>query len=137
MITVTEQAAAKIRDLFAEQGDAELCLRLSVDKGGCEGYSYGMALDRGPAEDDQVVEVHGVRVLLDPLAARVLAGVQVGYVNSVMGQGFTVSNPNAVSTCGCGHSFKTADDAGAPDPSAATMDEDAPDAGVLVRGVER
>ncbi|KRT75967.1 MAG: iron-sulfur cluster assembly accessory protein, iron-sulfur cluster assembly protein [Armatimonadetes bacterium CSP1-3] len=116
MITVTEQAAAKIRDLFAEQGDAELCLRLSVDKGGCEGYSYGMALDRAPAEDDQVVEAHGVRVLLDPLAARVLAGVQVGYVNSVMGQGFTVSNPNAVSTCGCGHSFKTADDAGAPDP---------------------
>ena len=116
MITVTEQAAAKIRDLFTEQGDAELCLRLSVDKGGCEGYSYGMALDRAPAEDDQVVEAHGVRVLLDPLAARVLAGVQVGYVNSVMGQGFTVSNPNAVSTCGCGHSFKTADDAGAPDP---------------------
>ncbi len=116
MITVTEQAAAKIRDLFAEQGDAELCLRLSVDKGGCEGYSYGMALDRAPAEDDQVVEAHGVRVLLDPLAARVLAGVQVGYVNSVMGQGFAVSNPNAVSTCGCGHSFKTADDAGAPDP---------------------
>ena len=116
MITVTEQAAAKIRDLFAEQGDAELCLRLSVDKGGCEGYSYGMALDRAPAEDDQVVEAHGVRVLLDPLAARVLAGVQVGYVNSVIGQGFTVSNPNAVSTCGCGHSFKTADDAGAPDP---------------------
>jgi len=75
-----------------------------------------MALDRAPAEDDQVVEAHGVRVLLDPLAARVLAGVQVGYVNSVMGQGFTVSNPNAVSTCGCGHSFKTADDAGAPDP---------------------
>ena len=116
MITVTEQAAAKIRDLSAEQGDPELCLRLSVDKGGCEGYSYGMALDRGPAEDDQVVEAHGVRVLLDPLAARVLAGVQIDYVSSVMGQGFTVRNPNAVSTCGCGHSFKTADDAGAPDP---------------------
>lgn len=62
MITVTEQAAAKIRDLFAEQGDPELCLRLSVDKGGCEGYSYGMALDRTPAEDDQVVEAHGVRL---------------------------------------------------------------------------
>lgn len=116
MITVTEQAAAKIRDLSAEQGDPELCLRLSVDKGGCEGYSYGMALDRGPAEDDQVVEAHGVRVLLDPLAARVLAGAQVDYVNTVMGQGFAVRNPNAVSTCGCGHSFKTADDAWAPDP---------------------
>ena len=59
MITVTEQAAAKIRDLLAEQEDAELCLRLSVDKGGCEGYSYGMTLDRDPVEDDQVVEAHG------------------------------------------------------------------------------
>jgi iron-sulfur cluster assembly protein len=119
MITVTAQAAAKIRDLLAEQEDAELCLRLSVDKGGCEGYSYGMAFDQGPAVDDVVVEAHGVRVLLDTTAARVLAGAQVDYVNTVMGQGFAVRNPNAVSTCGCGHSFKTADDAGAAEPCGA------------------
>jgi iron-sulfur cluster assembly protein len=116
MITVTEQAAAKIRDLLAEQGAPELCLRISVDEGGCEGYSYGMAFDQGPAEGDRVIESHGVRVLVDPLATRLLDGAQVDYVTTVIGQGFTVRNPNAVSTCGCGHSFKTADNAGAADP---------------------
>ncbi len=76
-------------------------------------------IDQGPAVDDVVVEAHGVRVLLDTTAARVLAGAQVDYVNTVMGQGFAVRNPNAVSTCGCGHSYKTADDAGAAEPCGA------------------
>lgn len=119
MIPVTEQAGAKIRDLLAEQEDAELCLRIFVDKGGCEAYSYGMAFDQGPAEGDRVIEAHGVRVLLDSLAARLLDGAQVDPVNTVTGQGFAVRNPNAVSTCGCGHSFKTANDAGAADPCGA------------------
>ena len=75
-----------------------------------------MALDKELREGDQIVDQHGVRVLVDGLAARLLRGAQIDYARSVMGEGFALRNPNAVSTCGCGHSFTTAEDPGQADP---------------------
>lgn len=116
MIAITERAAKKIQELLTAQEDPDLCLRLYVTKGGCEGFTYGMAFDRERREDDQVIDAGGIRVLVDPLTLRLLRGAQIDYVRSMMGEGFTVRNPNAVSTCGCGHSFKAVDDPGEPDP---------------------
>lgn len=116
MISLTENAAAKLRELLAEESDPTLGLRLYVVQGGCHGYQYGMGFDKDRATDDQVFEHHGVQVLVDPLALRLMKGAEIDYVKTVTGEGFRVSNPNAVTTCGCGHSFETADDAGQPDP---------------------
>lgn len=114
-ISITEEAAVKVKDLLAGEHEGTH-LRLFVMKGGCSGYSYGMTLDTELREGDQVVEQSGVSVLVDPLAARLLRGAQIDYTRSVMGEGFMVRNPNAVSTCGCGHSFTTAEDPGEADP---------------------
>ncbi|HEV2235643.1 MAG TPA: iron-sulfur cluster assembly accessory protein, partial [Ktedonobacterales bacterium] len=86
-------------------------LRVFVAGGGCSGLQYGMTLDERQ-EGDTVVELGGVRVVVDEMSAQYLAGSEIDYVDSLMGAGFTVNNPNAVSTCGCGHSFKTAGDTG-------------------------
>lgn len=114
-ISITAEAAAKVKDLLAQEQPGTH-LRLFVTKGGCSGYTYGMALDNEVREGDQVVDQHEVRVLLDGPTARLLRGAQIEYARSVMGEGFTLRNPNAVSTCGCGHSFTTADDPGQADP---------------------
>ena len=114
-ISITAEAAAKVKDLLAQEQPGTH-LRLFVTKGGCSGYTYGMALDNEVREGDQVVDQHEVRVLLDGLTARMLRGAQIDYTRSVMGEGFNLRNPNAVSTCGCGHSFTTADDPGQADP---------------------
>lgn len=114
-ISITAEAAAKVKDLLAQEQPGTH-LRLFVTKGGCSGYTYGMALDKEVREGDQVVDQHEVRVLLDGLTARLLRGAQIEYARSVMGEGFTLRNPNAVSTCGCGHSFTTAEDPGQADP---------------------
>lgn len=115
VITLTPTAAAKIKDLLAEEEPGS-ALRLFVTQGGCSGYSYGMALDNEVRQGDQVVEQHGVRVYVDALAARLLRGTEIDFTRSVMGEGFTMRNPNAVGTCGCGHSFTTAEDSGVADP---------------------
>jgi iron-sulfur cluster assembly protein len=116
MITITAQAAEKLADLLRQQEDPQTRLRLFVTRGGCHGFSYGMAFDSERRDGDQVVAQNGVEVLLDALTSRVMAGAQVDYVKTLTGEGFTVRNPNAVETCGCGHSFRTADDEGEPDP---------------------
>ncbi len=117
MITISTQAAEKLSELVKQQEDPETRLRLFVTKGGCHGFSYGMAFDRERREGDEIVAQDGVEVLVDPLTSRVMSGAQIDYVRSITGQeGFAVRNPNAVETCGCGHSFRTADDAGDPDP---------------------
>ncbi len=116
MITLTDQAIAKLKDLLTEQEDPNLCLRVFITKGGCDGFSYGMTFDSAPEADDEVVERSGVRVLVDKASSGLLAGAEIDYVTSVTATGFAIRNPNAVSTCGCGHSFKTRDDEGAPQP---------------------
>jgi iron-sulfur cluster assembly protein len=116
MITITSQAAAKLSEIVKQQEDPQARLRLFITKGGCHGFSYGMAFDSERRSDDEVVAHDGVEVLVDPMSSRVLSGAQIDYVRSVTGEGFTVRNPNAVETCGCGHSFRTQDEAGEPDP---------------------
>lgn len=95
MITVTEAASSKIKEILDEQGKADHGLRLFVRGMSCSGPAYGMALDNAPRPDDQVEEVLGLRVLIDPNSAPHLQGAEVDYVESLMGKGFTVTNPNA------------------------------------------
>ncbi len=85
-----------------------------VYSGGCSGYRYGMMLEDAPTEDDRILETNGVKVYVDGRSIDLLLGSQIDYVDTLMGAGFTVNNPNAVSACGCGSSFRTADDAGSP-----------------------
>ncbi|HEY8323440.1 MAG: iron-sulfur cluster insertion protein ErpA [Ktedonobacterales bacterium] len=112
LITVTPTAAEKVRELLEAEGNPELGLRIFVAGGGCSGLQYGMTLDE-TQDSDSIFETQGVRVLIDEMSAEYISGSEVDYVDSLMGAGFTVNNPNAVSTCGCGHSFKTAGDSGA------------------------
>ncbi|MDI3327484.1 MAG: iron-sulfur cluster insertion protein ErpA [Alicyclobacillaceae bacterium] len=113
MVTLTQGAADKLKSIMADKGREDLAVRVFIKAGGCSGFSYGMALDE-PKDDDQVVETSGIRVVIDPMSARYLQGAEIDYVDSLMGAGFKIHNPNAVSTCGCGSSFRTADDAGQP-----------------------
>ncbi len=115
MITLTETAAEKIRELMAGQPRG-VYLRLFVTKGGCEGFTYGMGFDDQVQPDDQVTEQHGVRLVVDPLTWRVMDGARIDYRQTPFGEGFAVHNPRAVATCGCGHSFKTAEDEGQAEP---------------------
>ncbi len=103
MIDITETASTKVKELLEEQGKQDHALRVYVRGMSCSGPAYGMALDKDQREDDTVAEANGVRILIDPLSAPYLEGVQVDYVDSLMGKGFTVSNPNAQQTGGgCG-----------------------------------
>jgi iron-sulfur cluster assembly accessory protein len=107
MINVTETAAGKIADLLAEENKPDAGLRVFVQGGGCSGFQYGLMIDEGEGdtEVDQVFEVNGVRLLVDPISLRYLKGAEVDFVDNNMGGGFTIKNPNAKSTCGCGSSF--------------------------------
>lgn len=111
LVTLSAPAAAKVQALLEQEQDAALGLRVFVAGGGCSGLQYGMTLDEAQ-EGDSVLELGGLRVLVDEMSAQYLAGSEIDYVDSLMGAGFTVNNPNAVSTCGCGHSFKTAAEGG-------------------------
>jgi len=102
LVTLTPDAAVKVHELLEAEGNPDLGLRLFVAGGGCSGMQYGMTLDEFQ-EGDEVLEVEGVKMLLDEMSAAYVSGSVVDYVDSLMGAGFTVNNPNAVSTCGCGH----------------------------------
>jgi iron-sulfur cluster assembly accessory protein len=107
MINVTEMAAGKIQELLTEENRLGAGLRVFVQGGGCSGFQYGLMIDegQGDAAADQVFEVNGVRLLVDPISLRYLKGAEVDFVDNSMGGGFTIKNPNAKSTCGCGSSF--------------------------------
>jgi iron-sulfur cluster assembly protein len=89
-------------------------LRVYVYSGGCSGFRYGMMLEDAPTPEDRILESNGVKVYVDGRSIDLLQGAQIDYVDTLMGAGFTVNNPNAVSACGCGSSFRTADSAGSP-----------------------
>jgi len=114
MIIISEAAVTKLKELLANQEQPDLYLRVFVAPGGCEGFTYGMAFDQERHPDDTVVEQGEVRVLVDAASGPYLRGAQIDYVRSQLGEGFTVRNPNAVATCGCGHSFHTRHDHGQP-----------------------
>ena len=107
IIGMTPAAADKVRELLVQENDPSLGLRIFVAGGGCSGLQYGMTLDE-EQEGDTVITVSGFNVLVDEMSVGYISGSEVDYVDSLMGAGFTVNNPNAVSSCGCGHSFKTA-----------------------------
>ena len=107
IIGMTPSAADKVRELLVQENDPGLGLRIFVAGGGCSGLQYGMTLDE-EQEGDTVITVSGFNVLVDEMSVGYINGSEVDYVDSLMGAGFTVNNPNAVSSCGCGHSFKTA-----------------------------
>lgn len=112
-VTLTDAAAATIKTLLQQRNIPGYALRVFVQGGGCSGMQYGMAFEAGPDESDAVVEVDSVRLVIDPGSMRYLQGATIDFVDSLMGGGFRIDNPNAVSSCGCGHSFRSAGDAGA------------------------
>ena len=114
VVRLTDAAAEKLRELTAEETNPAIGLRVYVYSGGCSGYRYGMMLEDQPTAEDLTVEVNGIRVYVDGESTQYLAGSEIDYVDTLMGAGFTVNNPNAVSACGCGSSFRTADSAGSP-----------------------
>ena len=109
-ISVTDTAAAKLKELLAGQEDTEQVLRVAVKGGGCSGFQYSLALDKAK-EDDHVFEHNGVAVVVDKLSMQFVFGSEVDYVEGLQGAGFAVNNPNVVAACGCGSSFQVRDDA--------------------------
>ena len=114
LVTLTDAAAAKLRELTKDETDPAVGLRVYVYSGGCSGYRYGMMLEDQPTPEDVRVESQGISVYVDPQSTQLLTGSQIDYLDTLMGAGFTVNNPNAVSGCGCGSSFRTAESAGSP-----------------------
>jgi iron-sulfur cluster insertion protein len=104
-LTFTSAAAAKVRELIAEEGNAQLKLRVYIQGGGCSGFQYGFEFDESQAEDDLAVQTDGVTLLVDPLSLQYLMGAEVDYTESLHGAQFVIRNPNAKTTCGCGSSF--------------------------------
>jgi iron-sulfur cluster assembly accessory protein len=105
MINVTETAASRISELLAEEQKVNSGLRVFVQGGGCSGFQYGLMIEESLGESDQIFESNGVKLYVDPISIRYLKGAEVDFVETVTGGGFTIKNPNAVSTCGCGQSF--------------------------------
>jgi iron-sulfur cluster assembly protein len=110
-VTLTGDALSQLKSLLDKESSSEVALRVFVSGGGCSGLQYGMAFDDATRPGDEVVEQDGVRVVIDDFSAPYLRGSEIDYVDSLMGAGFTVHNPNAVSSCSCGHSFDAGDDA--------------------------
>jgi len=108
LLSLTEAAATKIKQLLAEETDVAV-LRIAIQGGGCSGFQYGLGFDTGAAEGDLELEQHGVSVVVDPFSAPYLQGAEIDYVDSIEAAGFAVNNPNAVASCGCGHSFQVAE----------------------------
>lgn len=104
-ITLTETAAGKVKEILNQKGKLDHALRVFVQGGGCSGLSYGMTLDQ-PQEGDQLFEEHGVRVIVDSRSFQFIDGSHIDFVESMMGGGFKVENPNSASECGCGSSFQ-------------------------------
>ena len=114
LVTLTSAAAQRIKSLKAEKGlTEEHGLRVFVSGGGCSGMQYGMAFDANPQATDRLVEIDGVKLIVDPVSLPYLLGANIDFVDNMMGGGFRIDNPNAVSTCGCGHSFRTSGEQGA------------------------
>jgi iron-sulfur cluster insertion protein len=104
-ILFTDAAAAKVKDLLAEEGNPELKLRVFVQGGGCSGFQYGFTFDETINDDDTTIDKEGVQLLVDPMSFQYLVGAEIDYKDDLEGAQFVIRNPNAASTCGCGSSF--------------------------------
>ena len=105
MITLTDSAATKVRQLIDQEGEDNLALRVAVRPGGCSGFSYEMFFDTDVTADDLATEYSGVKVVVDPSSAQLLQGAELDYKDGLEKSGFEINNPNAQKTCGCGQSF--------------------------------
>jgi iron-sulfur cluster assembly protein/iron-sulfur cluster insertion protein len=104
-ITLTESATAKVGELIQQEGNPELALRVAVRPGGCSGFSYEMFFDSDIADDDLTSSYGDVRVVVDPASAALIAGATLDFKDGLQGAGFSINNPNATRSCGCGQSF--------------------------------
>ncbi len=114
LVTLSEAAAGKLQELVTAENNPQMGLRVYVYSGGCSGFRYGMMLEDQPSNEDITIESRGIKVYVDPQSTQHLGGSEIDYLDTLMGAGFTVNNPNAVSACGCGSSFRTAESEGAP-----------------------
>ena len=106
LLSLTPTAVSKVQSFIEEQGASEDAgLRVAVLPGGCSGFQYGLNIEDAPEADDEVLNLSGVRIFVDPFSVQYLDGVEIDYVTSMMGSGFTFTNPNATGGCGCGSSF--------------------------------
>ena len=105
MITLTDTASSKVKELIAQEGEDGLMLRVAVRPGGCSGFSYEMFFDSEREDDDVTLDHEGVVVVVDPSSAQLLSGASLDYKDGLQGAGFAINNPNAQRTCGCGQSF--------------------------------
>jgi len=119
IVSLTPAAAGKIRTLMAAETDVSV-LRVAIEGGGCSGFQYGLGFDRGAQEGDHEFEIEGVKVVVDPFSAPYLRGSTVDYLETIQESGFKIDNPNAVASCGCGHSFTVADGEAADGPACGT-----------------
>ena len=106
LVSLTPTAAAKVKELMAEEPEDALVLRVAIQGGGCSGFQYGLGFDTAAAEGDEVLDLEGVRVVVDPFSAPYLQGATIDFMNGLQESGFKIDNPNASSSCGCGHSFQ-------------------------------
>jgi iron-sulfur cluster assembly accessory protein len=111
-IQISPAAANAVQELLEKKDLKDHALRVFVSGGGCSGFQYGMALENKILDNDLVFEQHGVKVVIDEISVNYLQGASIDYVDEIMGSGFKIENPNAVSSCGCGSSFRTKDEAG-------------------------
>ena len=109
VLTVSPSAVDVIRNLLVQRNIPNHALRVFVSGGGCSGMQYGMAFEESPREFDKLIEIDGVRLIVDSTSLMYLQGATIDFVDSLMGGGFRIDNPNACSSCGCGHSFKAKD----------------------------
>src|SRR4051795_9564313 len=114
VLSLSDAAALKLRELTKEEANPNIGLRVYVYSGGCSGFRYGMMLEDQPSSEDVTVQSRGINVYVDRNSTQYLQGSEIDYLDTLMGAGFTVNNPNAVSACGCGRRFPHADPAGSP-----------------------
>ena len=114
LVVLSDAAAGKLHALVEAEQNPQMGLRVYVYSGGCSGFRYGMMLEDQPSNEDLTVESQGIKVYVDRQSTQYLQGSEIDYLDTLMGAGFTVNNPNAVAACGCGSSFRTADSAGSP-----------------------
>lgn len=108
MITITSPASEKLTTIMTEKGISNYALRVFVSGGGCSGLNYGMTFSEAPEADDRVFDTDGLKVVVDPASLEYLVGAEIDYIDNLIGGGFRIENPNAVQSCSCGSSFRTA-----------------------------
>lgn len=115
VLHITEAAALQIKEMMKENEEEGSFLRVAIKGGGCSGLSYGMGFATEKEDNDYLTEQHGIQVIVDNNDTAILKGTKIDFKQSLMGGGFTIDNPNAIASCGCGSSFRTAVNAGTPE----------------------